>query len=135
MEHDNLSLIPQGAILQEKGGLPNVIDQIKKVYKIEPLCDLVISFIETIGFNQKRIDADRLQEARIKCLHAIIQSDFFVSNPLVQSKMAECLANQLSQLLLDEVKTELTVKFLQVWLPTMIKSYYIIAKVLRNSRS
>ena len=126
MEHDNLSLIPQGAILQEKGGLPNVIDQIKKVYKIEPLCDLVISFIETIGFNQKRIDADRLQEARIKCLHAIIQSDFFVSNPLVQSKMAECLANQLSQLLLDEVKTELTVKFLQVRLPTMIRSYYVM---------
>ena len=81
---------------------------------------LIENHSKTIGFNNKRIDSDRLQEARIKCLHAIIQSDFFVSNPLVQSKMAECLANQLSQLLLDEVKTELTVKFLQGWLFSVV---------------
>ena len=66
MEHDNLSLIPQGAILQEKGGLPNVIDQIKKVFKSEPLCDLVISFIEECWFligREKLIFRSRVRRA------------------------------------------------------------------------
>ena len=99
-----------------------MIDQIWRIRSDQVWSDLMVEiiseFVQTIGFNQNRIqiDRNRLQEKRIQCLHSLIQSESFVKDRLIQSELAESISNQITPLLHNTVQVEFTVKFLQDYL-------------------
>ena len=67
-EKDNTSLTAQGAVLQY---LPTIIDQLKHVFSPFQLAQLLVDFVQNIGF--KNSSNERLIESRIKCINKIIE--------------------------------------------------------------